>query len=235
MSTPLLIPRCCSAWRSGVCGDVNCKLYTEVRAKMPLSHKQRKALLSHWSPRVAKAIVKKCYPDFRGTYEQNLWLLTRIAAKQADPSVGVENCTSYAREASEKGILFLWPYPRIEDKRICCPSHYMYYILNWKNAEVNAILGNVVRRSQRLNAKYLIEALRLIKVYMDLPDAPSRYFDDPEPSPVPSAAYDKARITRRKALKAAVKAQMMLTLENSIEFKVIAYGWTHLRKQATVS
>ena len=40
------------------------------------------------------------------------------------------------------------------------------------------------------------------------------------------------RQQRRKALKTAINAQMMLTADNLDEFKIIAYGWTHLRKQA---
>lgn len=187
-------------------------LYSEVRAKAPLDYKTRKALLSHWSPRVAKAIVKACYPDFKGTYEQNLWLLTCSAAKSLN-TAPIYGHGSYARQAKEKGILFLWPYS-FEDTRLCGPSHYMYYILNWEHAKVNAILsgGGGWRRSSRLNAKYLVEALRLNKVYVALTDGVAM------------------RKQGRKALDDAVKSQMMLTADNQIEFKAIAYGWTHLRK-----
>ena len=136
------------------------QLYSEVRVKAPLDYKTRKALLSHWNPRVAKAICHAIYPDFRGTYEQHLWLLTHKAAEGIDSSLIYKESgyTSYAREAKKKGVLFLWPYPRIEDGRLCGPSHYMYYILNWERAKVNAILsgGGGWRRSSRLNAKYLV-------------------------------------------------------------------------------
>ena len=54
--------------------------------------------------------------------------------------------------------------------------------------------------------------------------------DDDEEEEKPSAADIKLRKQRRKALKACVKAQMMLTPDNQDEFKIIAYGWTHLRK-----
>ena len=179
------------------------QLYSEVRAKAPLDYKTRKALLSHWNPRVAKAICHAIYPDFRGTYEQHLWLLTYKAAEGIDSSLIYKESgyTSYAREAKEKGVLFLWPYPRIEDTRLCAPSSG----------------GGGWRRSSRLNAKHLVEALRLIKVYVALPDGAA------------------ARKERRKALEAAVKAQMMLTVDNQIEFKAIAYGWTHLRKEKSTS
>ena len=197
------------------------QLYSEVRVKAPLDYKTRKALLSHWNPRVAKAICHAIYPDFRGTYEQHLWLLTHKAAEGIDSSLIYKESgyTSYAREAKKKGVLFLWPYPRIEDGRLCGPSHYMYYILNWERAKVNAILsgGGGWRRSSRLNAKYLVEALRLNKVYVALPNG------------------EAARKQRRQALDAAVKAQMMLTVDNQIEFKAIAYGWTHLRKEKNPS
>jgi hypothetical protein len=225
MSVCLLIPRCCDDWRAGVCGKgAACPvrlarersyLYDEVRAKAPLPYRQRKALLSHWSPRIAKAICLSVYPDFRGTYEQHLWLLTYRAAETRDSGLcyAAGGSTSYAQEARQKGILFLWPYPRIEDTRLCGPSHYLYYIVRYERPRVNAILAGASRYSQRLNAKYLTEALRLNKVYAALPSGPATLKE------------------RRKAHKAAVKAHMMLSAENNIEFKAIAYGWTHLRKQ----
>jgi hypothetical protein len=242
-ATTLLIPRCCDDWRSGVCGNTQCPvrfpLYAEARAKTPLPYKQRKALLSHWSPRITKAICRSVYPDFRGTYEQNLWLLTLGAAKQADPSVGIKNCTSYAREAKEKGVMFLQPYPRIEDTRLCSPSHYLHYIVRYDQPKVNALLAGAYRCSARLNAKYLTKALRLHEVYSALPETRSRRFDEDEdedkPRPPPSAADIKLRLMRRQALNACVKAQMMLTADNLDEYKIIAYGWTHLRKQAPVA
>jgi hypothetical protein len=205
-------------------------LYAEIRAKSPLDYKTRKALLSHWSPRIAKAIAKKVDPDFRGSYEQNLWLLTHKAAETA---VGPRptGWTTYGWEAKEKGVKFLWPYPRIEDTRICAPSHYLYYILKTENAEVNAILARAYRFSERLNKKYLAKALRLHEVYAALPQPRSLRFDEEDENPpLPSAADIKLRLKRRKALKASVKAEMMLSAENNIEFKVIAYGWTHLKK-----
>jgi hypothetical protein len=64
---------------------------------------------------------------------------------------------------------------------------------------------------------------------MALPLTPSQRFDEDE-RPVPSAQAIKLRKERKKALDALVKAQMMLTGANQIEFKAIAYGWTHLRK-----
>jgi len=201
-------------------------LYTDVKAKAPLDYKTRKALLSHWSPRIAKAICRSVYPDFRGTYEQHLWLLTLKAAEGPAVQPGY---TSYAEEARQKGILFLQPYQRIEDTRLCSPSHYLHYILRYERSQVNALLAGADRCSARLNAKYLTEALRLNEVYAALPITPSRRFDEDDPA-TPSAADIKLRLMRRKALKAAVKAQMMLTAENQIEFKAIAYGWTHLRK-----
>jgi hypothetical protein len=222
VSLPLLIPRCCADWRAGVCGKgAACpvRLYAEVRAKAPLPYKQRKALLSHWSPRIAKAICRSVYPDFRGTYEQHLWLLTYRAAGSLDSGLcyAATGSTSYAQEARQKGILFLWPYPRIEDTRLCGPSHYLHYIVRYERPRVNAILAGASRYSERLNAKYLTEALRLSKVYGALPSGPATLKE------------------RRKALNAAVKAQMMLSAENNIEFKAIAYGWTHLRKQAPLA
>jgi len=201
-------------------------LYTDVKAKAPLDYKTRKALLSHWSPRIAKTICRSVYPDFRGTYEQHLWLLTLKAAEGPAVQPGY---TSYAEEARQKGILFLQPYQRIEDTRLCSPSHYLHYILRYERSQVNALLAGADRCSARLNAKYLTEALRLNEVYAALPTTPSRRFDEDDPA-TPSAADIKLRLMRRKALKAAVKAQMMLTAENQIEFKAIAYGWTHLRK-----
>jgi len=227
MSLPLLIPRCCDDWRAGVCGKgAACPvrlarersyLYAEVRAKAPLPYKQRKALLSHWSPRIAKAICCSVYPDFKGTYEQHLWLLTQKAVDGGGNSLIYMGggSSSYAREAREKGVLFLWPYA-IEDTRLCGPSHYLYYVLNWERARVNAILAGASRCSLRLNAKYLTEALNLKTVYGALCRA--------------AISGDKARKQRRRALETLVKKQMMLTAHNDIEFKVIAYGWTHLRK-----
>ena len=192
-------------------------LYAEIRAKTPLSYKTRKALLSHWRPRVAKAICRAVYPDFRGTYEQHLWLLTHKAAEPAGETKPV-GYTTYAWEAKEKGILFLWPCERIEDTRLCGPSHYMYYILNWKAPQVNAILAyTACRHSARLNAKHLIKALALFEIYRALPSGAA------------------ARKERKKALDAVVKAQIMLSVDNLIEYQVIAYGWTHLRKEASVS
>ena len=221
---PLLIPRCCDDWRSGVCGNAaSCPvrlarersyLYAGVRAKPALDYKTRKALLSHWSPRVAKAICRAVYPDFKGTYEQHLWLLT---LKAAEGPPAVPGYTSYANEAREKGVLFLWPYKRIEDTRLCGPSHYLYYILSLPQPQRSAILaGTACRHSTRLNAKYLAEALHLNTVYMDLVDAV-----------IPG---DKGRKLRRRALNNVIKKQLMLTVDNQTEFKVIAYGWTHLRK-----
>ena len=77
-------------------------LYAEIRAKAPLDYKTRKALLSHWSPRIAKAICRSVYPDFRGTYEQHLWLLTHKAAESATEPKPT-GWTTYAWEAKEKG------------------------------------------------------------------------------------------------------------------------------------
>ena len=203
-------------------------LYAFVKAKAPLPYKQRKLLLSHWSPRIAKAICRSVYPDFRGTYEQHLWLLTLKAAEGPAVTPGY---TSYAEEARQKGIMFLQPYRRIEDTRLCSPSHYLHYIVRYERPQVNALLAGAYRCSVRLNAKYLAKALRLHEIYSALPTAPSRRFDDDEEEK-PSAADIKLRLMRRKALKACVKAEMMLTADNLVEFKVIAYGWTHLRKPA---
>jgi hypothetical protein len=203
----------------------NVSLYAEIRAKKPLDYKERKALLSHWSPRVAKVICNSVYPDFRGTYEQYLWLLTHKAAEGPAVPPGY---TSYAEEARQKGILFLWP-KRIEDVHLCAPSHYLHYIMRYDQPRVNALLAGANRSSKRLNTKYLAEALRLNEVYMRLPQPRSKRFDDPE-TPLPSAADNKARKERRKALKASVKAQMMLSSKNLIEFKAIVYGATHLQK-----
>ena len=204
-------------------------LYAHVKAKAPLDYKTRKALLSHWSPRIAKAICRSVYPDFRGTYEQHLWLLTLKAAESVTEPKPT-GWTTYAWEAKEKGVKFLWPYKRIEDTRLCSPSSYLHYILRYERSRVNALLAGAYRCSARLNAKYLTKALRLHDVYAALPEIPSRYFDDDEEEQKPSAADIKLRLMRRKALKAVVKAQMMLTPDNQDEFKIIAYGWTHLRK-----
>jgi hypothetical protein len=199
-------------------------LYANVKAKAPLDYKTRKALLSHWSPRIAKAICGSVYPDFRGTYEQHLWLLTLKAAEGPAVQPGY---TSYAEEARQKGIKFLKP-KRIEDVYLCSPSHYLHYIVRYERSQVNALLTGANRRSERLNTKYLSEALRLNEAYAALPQPRSNRFDDPE-TPQSSAADIKARL--RKALNAVVKAQMMLSANNLIEFKAIAYGWTHLRSQ----
>jgi len=204
-------------------------LYADVKAKAPLDYKTRKALLSHWSPRIAKAICRSVYPDFRGTYEQHLWLLTLKAAESVTEPKPT-GWTTYAWEAKEKGVKFLWPYKRIEDTRLCSPSSYLHYILRYERSRVNALLAGAYRCSARLNAKYLTKALRLHEVYAALPETRSRYFDDDEEEEKPSAADIKLRLMRRKALKAVVKAQMMLTPDNQDEFKIIAYGWTHLRK-----
>ena len=208
-------------------------LYADVKAKAPLPYKQRKLLLSHWSPRIAKAVCRSVYPDFRGTYEQHLWLLTHKAAESATEPKPT-GWTTYAWEAKEKGVMFLQPYPRIEDTRLCSPSSYLHYIVRCERSKINALLAGAYRCSARLNAKYLAKALRLHEVYAALPEIRSRYFDedDDENPPPPSAADIKLRKQRRKALKAVVKAQMMLTPDNQDEFKIIAYGWTHLRKQA---
>jgi hypothetical protein len=210
----------------------NAALYAEIRSKKPLDYKTRKALLTHWTPKIAKAICRTVYPDFRGTYEQHLWLLTHKAA-ETEPTSSLYRpgggYITYAEEARQKGILFLWPYARIEDTRLCGPSHYLHYIVRYERERVNAILAGASRCSERLNAKYLAEALRLYEVYAALPTAPSRRFDEDEPPP-PSAAAINLRLKKRQALKAAIKAQMMLTADNQIEFKAIAYGWTHLRK-----
>ena len=102
--------------------SVNAELYAEIRSKKPISSHNRKALRSHWSPKIAKAICRIVYPDFQGTYEQHLWLLAHKAAADAvEPKP--TGWTTYAWEAKEKGILFLMPYPRIEDTRSCSPSH----------------------------------------------------------------------------------------------------------------
>lgn len=219
MSLPLLVPRCCDDWRAGVCASASChvRLYADVRAKAPLPHKQRKALLSHWPPRIAKAICRSVYPDFRGTYEQHLWLLTQKAAHGGGNSLIYMGggSSSYAREAREKGILFLWPYA-IEDTRLCGPSHYLYYVLRWERPQVNALLAGASRCSLRLNAKYLTEALALKTVYKNLCSA--------------AIPGEKGRKQRRRALNELVKKQMMLTAHNDIEYKAIAYGWTHLRE-----
>ena len=204
-------------------------LYAEIRSKAPLSYKERKGLLSHWSPRIAKAICRTVYPDFRGTYEQHLWLLTHKAAESATEPKPT-GWTTYAWEAKEKGVKFLLPVKRIEDTRLCSPSHYLHYIVQYERPLVNALLAGAYRYSERLNKKYLTKALRLHEVYAALPEIRSRYFDDDEEEEKPSAADIKLRLQRRKALKAVVKAQMMLTPDNQDEFKIIAYGWTHLRK-----
>ena len=209
-------------------------LYADVKAKAPLDYKTRKALLSHWSPRIAKAICRSVYPDFRGTYEQHLWLLTHKAAESATEPKPT-GWTTYAWEAKEKGVKFLLPVKRIEDTRLCSPSSYLHYIVQYERPRINALLAGAYRYSERLNKKYLTKALRLHEVYSALPTAPSRRFDDDdedEPRPPPSAAAIKLRLEKRKALNACIKAQMMLTADNLDEYKIIAYGWTHLRKQA---
>jgi len=186
-------------------------LYAEVRAKPALDYKTRKGLRSHWSPKIAKAICLSIYPDFKGTYEQHLWLLTHKAA-ETEPTSSIYcpvGSTTYAKEAKDKGVLFLWPYERIEDTRICGPSHYLYYILRWERPQVNALLAGPSRGSSRLDKKYLAEALRLSEVYQSLPYGP------------------EARKERQKALKAAVKAQCRCSCQSQIKFKIIAYGWKH--------
>ena len=212
----------------------NAELYAAVKAKKPISSHNRKALRSHWSPKIAKAICRIVYPDFQGTYEQHLWLLAHKAAEAATEPKPTA-WTTYAWEAKEKGILFLMPYPRIEDTRSCSPSHYLHYIVRCERSKIDAILAGASRCSARLNAKHLTEALRLYEVYAALPSSPPLRFDEDEDKPrAPSAADIKLRKQRRLALNAAVKAQMMLTADNLAEFQAIAYGWTHLRKQAPV-
>lgn len=210
----------------------NAELYAAVKAKKPISSHNRKALRSHWSPKIAKAICRTVYPDFQGTYEQHLWLLAHKAAESATEPKPT-GWTTYAWEAKEKGILFLMPYPRIEDTRSCSPSQYLHYIVRCERSKINAILAGATRCSARLNAKHLTEALRLYEVYAALPSSPPLRFDEDEDKPRPLSAADiKLRKQRRLALKASVKAQMMLTADNLAEFQAIAYGWTHLRKQA---
>ena len=107
--------------------------------------------------------------------------------------------------------------------------------MQYERPRINALLAGAYRYSERLNKKYLTKALRLHEVYSALPTAPSRRFDDDDedaPRPPPSAAAIKLRLEKRKALNACIKAQMMLTADNLDEYKIIAYGWTHLRKQA---
>ena len=211
-------------------------LYADVKAKAPLPYTQRKLLLSHWSPRIAKAVCRSVYPDFRGTYEQHLWLLTHKAAESATEPKPT-GWTTYAWEAKEKGVMFLQPYPRIEDTRLCSPSSYLHYIVRCERSKINALLAGAYRCSARLNKKYLAKALRLHEVYAALPEIRSRRFDEDEdkPRPPPSAADIKLRLMRRKALIACIKAQMMLTADNLDEYQIIAYGWTQLRKQAPVA
>jgi hypothetical protein len=185
------------------------QLFTEVRAKTPLPHAQRQALLSHWRPRVAKAIARSLYPDFRGTYEQCLWLLTLNAA-EGTGNTGSGTYNLYAQEAREKGILFLLPVKRIEDVRLCGPSHYLYYILKWERERVNALLSPELRRSQRLLKKYLIDAVLAFRAYRDL-------------------CYDakpgiKGAQERRRALNTCVGKQITLG-PALVYFQQLAYGW----------
>jgi len=209
----------------------NAELYAAVKAKKPLDYKTRKALLSHWTPKIAKAICRIVYPDFRGAYEQHLWLLTHNAA-ETEPTSSIYcpgGYSSYAKEAKEKGVLFLWPYARIEDTRLCGPSHYLHYIVRCERSKINAILAGPSRCSVRLNAKYLTETLRLHEVYTALP----RYwrpYGVAESAPLSAAAVKMCK-DRSEALGRLVNSQMMLTGDNLNEFKAIAYGWTHLRKE----
>lgn len=187
------------------------QLFTEVRAKTPLPNAQCKALLSHWSPRVAKAIARSLYPDFRGTYEQHLWLLT-LKAAEGTGNTGSGTYNLYAQEAREKGILFLLPVKRIEDVRLCGPSHYLYYILKWEKQQVNALLSPEKRRSQRLLTKQLIATVLSFRAYRDL-----CY----EAKPGIKGAQE-----RRRALNACVGKQIMLG-PALVYFQQIAYGWRH--------
>lgn len=176
-------------------------------ANMPaLTSTQRKAIQSHWSPRVAKAICRIIRPDFKGDYEKALLLLTEMATKTSDPTLlpGNEGFTSYAREAREKGVLFLWPY-HYTDTRVCNPSHYMYYILNCERAQVNALLAPPRRLSDRLNAKILKVAFQKHEALME--------FDR------------KDKVGYRRAMDEFVKAKTMLTLTNANTFERVAYGW----------
>ena len=177
-----------------------------------LTYKQRTAIKSHWSPRVARAICRSIYPDFRGNYDQNLHMLAKRAAESRDPTLlpGNEGFTSYAREAREKGALFLWPY-HYTDTRVCNPSHYLYYILNWERAQVNALLATPRRLSERLNATMLKEAKRLTDVYHALCD---------EHKPGIKGAQE-----RRRGLNAVVKAKLMLSYENARTYEREVYGW----------
>lgn len=193
------------------------QLFATVRAKAPLPYAQRQSLLSLWRPRIAKAIARSLYPEFRGTYEQHLWLLTLKAAETAGESKP-EGYTTYAWEAKEKGVLFLQPVKRMEDTRLCGPSHYLYYILDWKAPQVNAILAGATRRSERINKKHLATALRAWDVYMALCDK--------------NTPGLKGKKERRRALDFSIKTEMMLTVKNVCRFKVIAYGWTHLEQYA---
>jgi hypothetical protein len=188
------------------------QLFATVRAKTPLTHEQRQALLSHWSPRVAKAIARSLYPDFRGTYEQHLWLLT-LKAAEGTGNTGSGTYNLYVQESREKGILFLLPVKRIEDVRLCGPSHYLYYILNWEREQVNALLSPEMRRSPRLLKKYLIDAVLAFHAYRDL-------------------CYEakpgiKGKQERRRALNTSVNKQMMLG-SGLVYFQQLAYGWKHL-------
>lgn len=182
-------------------------LSPHATANMPaLTSTQRKAIQSHWSPRVARAICRSIYPDFRGNYDQNLHMLAKRAAETSDPSLlpGNEGFTSYAREAREKGALFLWPY-HSTSSLLCNPSHYLYYILNWKQAQVNALLAPPRRLSERLNAKMLKVVFQKHKAIME--------FDM------------KDKVGYRRAMDEFVKARLMLTLPNANTFERVAYGW----------
>ena len=193
------------------------QLFATVRAKAPLPYAQRKSLLSLWRPRVAKVIARSLYPEFRGTYEQHLWLLT-LKAAEGEGYNDYAAYTTYAQEAKEKGVLFLQPVKRIEDTRLCAPSDYLYYILNWKQPQVNALLAGASRYSERLNKKYLEKALRAHAAYDALCDKRTPGL--------------KGKKERKRALDLSVKLQMMLTVKNNCRFKVIAYGWTHLEQYA---
>jgi hypothetical protein len=100
--------------------------------------------------------------------------------------------------------------------------------VRYERERINELLAGPSRCSVRLNAKYLTETLRLHEVYTALP-----YYWRPygvaESAPLSSSAI-KMRKDRHMALNACVKAQMMLTADNLVEYKAIAYGWTHLRK-----
>jgi len=180
--------------------------FDAMHSALKLHPECRKAIRVNWPSSILKRVVRHLLPDmyrYRPTYGQNIWILWQFAVRSG----------RYAWAVQDHEAIFTDRYRDGKKREAMTPMQYMVTVRQLTYEEAWEICHIRCRCSERLNDKYLAEALRLREVYHTLCRSapPSRRFDDSDPKPHETPC---ARKERNKALNLLVKTVQQLSDRN---------------------